>query len=122
MHTRIKALCLLGQLGDPDFIPPIRNIVLDYADSFTRDLVIPLKERNRPKTGYQMFNGSQEQYQFAALSFALFSLTALLKRHPDDSLCDTLRAWNRKPFRLIAGKHNFDCAPMLRRIIAKQLP
>lgn len=49
MHTRIKALCLLGQLGDPDFIPPIRNIVLDYADSFTRDLVIPLKERNRPK-------------------------------------------------------------------------
>lgn len=120
--NRIKALCLLGRLGDQNSIPPIRDIVLDYADSFTRDLVIPLKERNRPRTGYQMFNGSQEQYQFAALSFALFSLTALLKRHPDGSLCGTLRAWNRKPFRLIAGKYNFDCAPMLRQIIAKQLP
>lgn len=41
---------------------------------------------------------------------------------PDGSLCGTLRAWNRKPFRLIAGKYNFDCAPIPRQIIAKQLP
>lgn len=120
--NRIKALCLLGRLGGQDSIPVIRDIVFDYADSFTEDLTIPPAERGKAMTGYQMFNGSKEQYQFAALSFALFSLTDLLKRYPDSSLSDALRAWNRKPFRLIAGKRNFDCAPMLRQIIAKRLP
>ena len=103
--NRIKALCLLGRLGDPKAIPPLRELVLDYARNFTADL--PLNGKIRK---------TQEQYRFDALSFALFSLVALLRRYPDPSVRDSLLAWQKRPFVLRAGRNQYDCAPMLKRI------
>ena len=103
--NRIKALCLLGRLGDLKAIPPLRELVLDYARNFTADL--PLNGKIRK---------TQEQYRFDALSFALFSLVALLRRYPDPSVRDSLLAWQKRPFVLRAGRNQYDCAPMLKRI------
>lgn len=108
--NRIKALCLLGRLHDGESIPLLKKIVQDEAKAFTADL----------PTGSASWK-TQDQYRFAALSFALFSLMALLKRNPDPVLRETLLAWSRRPFVLPAGRDRFDCAPMLRRIITQSL-
>ena len=104
--NRIKALCLLGRLGDREAIPLLCDLVLDYARRFTADLPWNGKKKK-----------TQEQYRFDALSFALFSLVSLLRRYPDPRAREALLAWRRQPFVLPAGRNQYDCAPMLKRIL-----
>lgn len=104
--NRIKALCLLGRLGDREAIPLLRDLVLDDAQRFTADLPLNGKQKK-----------TRDQYRFDALSFALFSLVSLLWQYPDSSVRDSLLAWQKRPFVLLAGRNQYDCAPMLKRIL-----
>ena len=104
--NRIKALCLLGRLGDRKAIPLLRDLVLDYAQRFTADLPLNGKKKK-----------TQDQYRFDTLSFALFSLVTLLRLHPDSNVQSALLAWRKQPFVLPAGRNQYDCAPMLKRIL-----
>ncbi len=104
--NRIKALCLLGRLGDREAISLLRDLVLDDALSFTVDLPVNGKQKK-----------TRDQYRFDALSFALFSLVSLLRQYPDSKVQDALLAWKKQPFVLPAGRDQYDCAPMLKRIL-----
>ena len=103
--NRIKAICLLGRLGDKASIPLLRDIVLDGAVVFTKDLL-----------GTKLYHTS-DRYRFEALSYALMSLRTILKRHPDSRVRKELLAWNRKPLTLISEREKYDLAPMLKNII-----
>ena len=103
--NRIKAICLLGRLGDKASISLLRNIVLDDAVAFTKDLL---------KTGLYR---TPDRYRFEALSYALMSLRTLLEQHPDTRVQKELLAWNQKPLSLLSEREGYNLAPMLKNII-----
>jgi hypothetical protein len=103
--NRIKAICLLGRLGDQASMPLFRDIVLDNAVAFTKDLL-----------GTKLYRTS-DRYRFEALSYALMSLRTLLERRPDSRVREELLAWNRKPLVLLSEREESDLSPLLKNII-----
>lgn len=103
--NRIKAVCLLGRFGDQASLPLLRDIMLDGAVAFTKDLL-----------GSGLYRTS-DRYRFEVLSYALMSLRTLLKRWPDPRVRDELLAWSRKPLALLSERDNSDLAPLLKNII-----
>lgn len=103
--NRIKALCLLGRLGDQAAIPSLKKIILDSAMSFTKDLM-PAK----------LFH-TMDRYRFEVLSYALMSLRQLLQTYPAPDVVESIRGWNSKPLTLISERENLNLAPMLKNII-----
>lgn len=103
--NRIKAVCLLGRLGDQASVQPLRDIVLDGAVAFTKDLL-----------GSGLYR-TPDRYRFEALSYALMSLRTLLKSQPDSRVREELLAWSRKPLTLLSERDKSDLAPMLKAII-----
>jgi hypothetical protein len=104
--ARIKALCLLGRLGDREAVPLLLALVEDYAESFCADL---------------KGEGAQVHANWLnnALSFALFALAAIHARHPIAGLAERLQAWAGQPFTLHCGLDGGDRAPMLRGIVRR---
>ena len=102
--NRIKAICLLGRLGGNASIPLLRDVVLDGAVAFTKDLL-----------GTGLYR-TPERYRFEALSYALMSLRTLLKSRPDSCVSEALLAWYGKPLTLLSERDKTDLAPMLKNI------
>ena len=103
--NRIKAVCLLGRLGDCAAIPLLAALVLDDAAGFTHGLVAAKAFR------------TADRCRFEALSYALMSLRTLLALEPSPEIRQSLLAWNRKPLTLASERDGRNLAPALKRII-----
>ena len=104
--NRIKAICLLGRLGDQAVIPALQRIVLDDAAAFTSDL-----------TAAKVFR-TEHRYRFEALSYSLMSLRKLLDIYPSPAVRAEILEWNRKPLTLKSERDGRDLAPLLKKIIS----
>ncbi|MDQ0291337.1 FAD-dependent oxidoreductase [Oligosphaera ethanolica] len=106
--NRIKALCLLGRLGDGEAVPLLLALVEDYAAAFCADLAGdggPYAQANHVNN---------------ALSYALFALAAINDRYHPAGLAARLRQWSQRPFVLHCGLNGDDRAPMLRDIVQRR--
>lgn len=77
--NRIKALDLLGRFADEASLPLLVAIVADGARAFTAGLA-----------DAQAFDGGEATCRFQALSYALMSAQAILRRHPNRALAARL--------------------------------
>lgn len=105
--NRLKALCLLGRLGDYEAVPALLALVEDYAETFCADLA-----DDGPYARANHVNN--------ALSYALFALAAINDRYQPAGLAERLRQWAQRPFVLHCGLNGDDRAPMLRDIVRRR--
>lgn len=86
--NRVKALYLLGQIGEVRAVEPILDIIEDYAESFSADLPT-----------YSLFS-TKDSYKYLCLSYAIGALYKLLKINPAPEHISRIKQWRSRPFEI----------------------
>ncbi len=90
--NRVKAIYLLGCLGETRAIEPLLEILEDYAEKFTEDLPF-----------YSLYN-TKDDYKYLALSYTARALNTLIKLEPLKEYKERIKMWRNKPFEIYS--HN----------------
>ncbi len=101
--NRVKAILLLGRFRDREIVPTLRELVLDNAETFMKDLY--------SKRAFL----SPQRCRFQALSYALMALKAILSVHPDPATARAIADWQKKPLEMIE-REGVDLADRLRHV------
>ncbi len=102
--NRIKAMLLLGRFADAEIAPTLRDVVLDNADRFMKDLY-----------GQGAWS-TPEMCRFQALSYALMALESILRRHPNAAMAKELSDWQKNNAPSFPQREGVDLRDRLRHV------
>ena len=109
-EDRIKALAALGRYDDVASLKPLVETVLDDARGFCAGYA--------DEKGRSFARMTNAYRRFQALSYALFAVRGILKRHPDESARRSLADWLARPLVLKCGaRDNADLGPQIKSIV-----